>query len=161
MAWQISRDFWLGKKVFVTGGTGFIGTHLVNELVKNGADVYCLTLEVQKDSYFVKLELDKKTTLIYGNILDSNLLNLSIDKYNIDTVFHLAAQPLVQIAIKKPAETIKTNVLGTLNVLEACRLGGVKRVLIASSDKAYGGHETLPYYERFSLSGRNPYDVFK
>ena len=161
MAWQISRDFWLGKKVFVTGGTGFIGTHLVNELVKNGADVYCLTLEVQKDSYFVKLGLDKKTTLIYGNILDSNLLNLSIDKYNIDTVFHLAAQPLVQIAIKKPAETIKTNVLGTLNVLEACRLGGVKRVLIASSDKAYGGHDTLPYDESFALQGRYPYDVSK
>ena len=156
MAWQINSNFWRSRKVFVTGGTGFIGTYLVNELVKNGADVYCLVLEIQKESNFIKLGLDKKVSLIYGNILDFDLIRLVLDKYDIDTAFHLAAQPLVQIAIKKPSETIRTNVIGTLNLLEACRLNNVKRVLIASSDKAYGITKTA-YNEDSPIKGDHPY----
>ncbi|MBS3076679.1 GDP-mannose 4,6-dehydratase [Candidatus Pacearchaeota archaeon] len=157
----MDNTFWPGKKVFVTGGTGFIGTHLVNELIKNGAEVSCLIFEVRKDSSFVKLGLNDKTNLIYGDVLDLELLKLTLEKYGIDTVFHLAAQPLVQIAIKKPIETIRVNILGTLNLLEACRLNNVKRVIVASSDKAYGSHATLPYDESFPLRGEYPYDVSK
>src|SRR3989344_5033561 len=157
----MDNTFWPGKKVFVSGGTGFIGTHLVNELIKNGAEVSCLIFEVRKDSSFVKLGLNDKTNLIYGDVLDLELLKLTLEKYGIDTVFHLAAQPLVQIAIKKPIETIRVNILGTLNLLEACRLNNVKRVIVASSDKAYGSHATLPYDESFPLRGEYPYDVSK
>lgn len=156
-----NKNFWQDKKVFITGGTGFIGTYLVNELVENGADVYCLVHELQKNCNFGKLGLDKKTTLIYGSVLDFDLIKLILEKDRIDTVYHLAAQPLVQVALKKPAETIKTNVIGTLNILEACRLNEIKRVIIASSDKAYGSHDNLPYDESFALKGLYPYDVSK
>lgn len=155
------KEFWIGKKVFVTGGTGFIGTYLIKELLDCGAEVYCLTQELNKDSNFKKWGLDEKTVLIYGSILDFNLINLSLQKYNIDTVFHLAAQPLVQLAFSKPFETIETNVIGTLNILETCRLNGIERIIVASSDKAYGSQENLPYKEESPMNGTYPYDVSK
>lgn len=156
------NDYWKGKKVFITGGTGFIGTWVVKALVDNGAEVVCLAKEMQKGSNFEKLGLDKKVTLIFGDILDLNILKLSLEKYQIDSVFHLAAQPLVQIALKNPAETIYLNVVGTLNVIEACRLNpAIKRIVVASSDKAYGSTEKLPYDESFPLKGEYPYDVSK
>ena len=155
-------NFWRNKKVFVTGGTGFIGTYLVKKLIDEGAEVYCLVHEMLKDCNFVLLGLDKRTNLIYGNLLDFELIKFSLEKNNIDTVFHLAAQPLVQIALKNPAETIRTNVFGTLNILESCRQNNnIKRIIVASSDKAYGTHDELPYEEDFALRGVYPYDVSK
>lgn len=155
-------NFWNGKNVFVTGGTGFIGTWLVHNLVGKKANVSCLVKEYPKNSNFDGLHLDKKTNLIFGDMLDKDLMKLSLEKYNIDTVFHLAAQPLVQIAKKNPAETIETNVVGTLNILEACRLNkGIERIVVASSDKAYGSSDKLPYTEDFPLKGTYPYDVSK
>ncbi len=157
----MSNNFWAGKNVFVTGGTGFIGTYLVNELVNNGANVFCLTQEMPKESNFKTFGLDKKTNLIFGSVLDFNLIRISLEKYEIDTVFHLAAQPLVQIALKNPFETIQTNFIGTLNILESCRLHKTKRIVIASTDKAYGEQEKLPYEETSPLQGKYPYDVSK
>jgi CDP-glucose 4,6-dehydratase len=157
----MGNSFWMDKKVFVTGGTGFIGTHLVDELVQKEADVYCLVSEMRKNSNFAKLGLEKKTNLIFGDMMDFDLLNLNFEKYGIDSVFHLAAQPLVQLAFKKPAETIDTNITGTVNVLEAARVNNLDRVLVASSDKAYGSHQKLPYDETFALRGEFPYDVSK
>ncbi|MBS3066059.1 GDP-mannose 4,6-dehydratase [Candidatus Pacearchaeota archaeon] len=155
-------NFWKDKNVFITGGAGFIGTWIIKELVDKGAEVYCLVKEMPKESNFTGLGLDKKVSLIYGDILDINSLKLFFEKYNIDSVFHLAAQPLVQLALKSPLETIETNVMGTLNVLEACRLNPrIKRILIASTDKAYGSSEKLPYDETFPLRGEYPYDVSK
>src|SRR3989344_3942409 len=155
-------NFWKDKNVFITGGAGFIGTWIIKELVDKGAVVYCLVKEMPKESNFTGLGLDKKVSLIYGDILDINSLKLFFEKYNIDSVFHLAAQPLVQLALKSPLETIETNVMGTLNVLEACRLNPrIKRILIASTDKAYGSSEKLPYDETFPLRGEYPYDVSK
>lgn len=157
-----SGSFWKDKKVFVTGATGFIGTYLVEKLVDEKADVYCLVLEMQRDCNFLRLGLDKKTTLMYGSILDLELIKLSLEKYQIDSVFHLAAQPLVQIALKQPLETLNININGTLNILEACRLNGkIKRIVIASTDKAYGSSDNLPYDESFPLKGEYPYDVSK
>jgi CDP-glucose 4,6-dehydratase len=158
---MVENKFWIGKKVFVTGGTGFIGTYLVKELVDCGAEVFCLTQELSAKSNFKKLNLDKKVTTIFGSVLDVNLINTSLEKYAIDSVFHLAAQPLVQIALKKPFETIQTNVVGTLNILESCRVQGIKRILFASSDKAYGSQDNLPYSESSPLQGQYPYDVSK
>ena len=159
--YELENSFWRGKKVFITGGTGFIGTYLVDELVRNGAEVYCLVLEMPKNSNFSKFGLEKKTNLVFGSVLDFELINLSLRKYEIDCVYHLAAQPLVQIALKSPLETLKINLLGSLNVLEACRVNGVKSVVVASSDKAYGSHDKLPYDESFALQGEYPYDVSK
>ena len=156
-----SENFWEGKKVLVTGGTGFIGAYLTRELVNKNADVYCLTQELPKDSNFKSWGLENKTNLIFGTVLDCNLINTTLQKYDIDSVFHLAAQPLVQVALKKPYETIQTNVLGTLNVLESCRTKGIERLIVASSDKAYGSQKNLPYDEDFSLKGEYPYDVSK
>ena len=157
----MKNNFWKDKKVLVTGAAGFIGSYLVQKLIEKGANVTCLIFETKKDCNFFNLKLDTKTNLIYGSLLDNELLTLSMKKYQIDTVFHLAAQPLVQLALESPAETIKTNILGTLNVLEVCRLNNVKRVLIASSDKAYGSCDKLPYDETFPLKGEYPYDVSK
>ncbi|MBU0929978.1 MAG: GDP-mannose 4,6-dehydratase [Nanoarchaeota archaeon] len=155
-------NFWNNKNVFVTGGTGFIGTWLVKDLVDNGADVTCLVKDYPKDSNFVELNLDKKTNLVFGDMLDLNLIKLTLEKYNIDTVFHLAAQPLVQIALKNPLETIQANIMGTLNILDSCRLNNkIKRIVVASSDKAYGPSDKLPYDETFPLRGIYPYDVSK
>jgi len=157
----MENNFWKDKKVLVTGATGFIGSYLVKELIEKGANVSCLVLEMKKNCNFLDLKLNEKTNLIYGSLLDFDLLNLSIKEYDIDTVFHLAAQPLVQVALKAPSETIKTNILGTLNILEACRLNNVKRTVVASSDKAYGSCDKLPYDETFALHGEYPYDVSK
>ena len=155
-------QFWRGKKVFVTGGTGLIGSYLVKGLVDKGAEVFCLTQELPKGCIFYEFELEKKTTSIFGSVNDKILIETSLEKYDINTVFHLAAQPLVQIALKKPYGTIYTNVIGTLNILEACRNNeGIKRIVIASSDKAYGSHDNLPYDESFALKGDYPYDVSK
>jgi len=155
-------NFWKDQKIFITGGTGFIGTWLVKELVDNGADVYCLVSEMPKECNFVKLGLDKKTNLIFGNLLDISLIKISLEKYNIDTVFHLAAQPLVQLALKLPLETLKVNIIGTANILDACRGNDrIKRIVVASSDKAYGSSDKLPYDETLPLKGEYPYDVSK
>ncbi len=154
-------NFWRDKRVFVTGGTGFIGTYLIKELVDAGAKIFCLVQELPAKSNFTKLGLDKKANMIFGTVLDANLINVTLKKHEIDTVFHLAAQPLVQIALANPFETIQINFMGTLNILEACRVQKIKRIIIASTDKAYGEQERLPYEEHHPLQGKYPYDVSK
>jgi len=157
----MTDNFWKSRKVLITGGTGLIGTYVVKALLDKEATVYCLVQEVQNDSNFVKWGLDKKVHILAGTVLDYNLINLSLCKHEIDTVFHLAAQPLVRLALEKPYETLQVNCFGTLNVLEACRLNNIKRIIIASSDKAYGSQDKLPYTESSPLQGTYPYDVSK
>ena len=155
-------EFWKNKKVFVTGGTGFIGTWLVKELVDNQANVSVLVKELLKKGNFQRLGLEKKTNILFGDILDFNSIKLFLEKYQIDSVFHLAAQPLVQLAYQNPLITLETNVMGSVNILEACRLNKkIKRIVVASSDKAYGSSDRLPYDESFPLKGEYPYDVSK
>ena len=157
-----SGEFWKGKNVFVTGSTGFKGTWLTKALVDAGAEVTCLAFELPAKSNFVKLGLDKKCNMVFGNIKDIELLKQTFYKYNIDTIFHLAAQPLVQAAYKNPIETFETNITGTWNLLEASRnYGEIKRFVFASSDKSYGVHDKLPYDEDCALKGSFPYDVSK
>jgi len=154
-------NFWKGKKVFITGCNGFVGSWLTYELFKQGADVTGLIRDQITRSNLQLLNLEKKINIVHGDITDFNCLRRCLAEYEIDTVFHLAAQPIVTVALKDPIGTFKANIEGTWNILEASRLLEVQRLIIASSDKAYGTNKKLPYDETFPLNGQFPYDVSK
>ena len=156
------KSFWQNRNVFVTGGTGFVGANLVAGLVKLGACVICLERDVVQPNSLDILELRRLVTVVSGSIEDLPLIERILNEYEIDAVFHLAAQALVGAANRSPLSTFEANIRGTYLVLEACRRSEiVSRVVIASSDKAYGTHETLPYREDFPLNASFPYDVSK
>lgn len=149
------------KNILVTGGTGFIGSHLVEELVKMNANIVVPFIEIHKKSLFKLERLSKKTVMKPVDITDKKKLFNLIKKNNIDYVFHLAAQTTVRRAYDDPFETLNTNIIGTVNLLEAVRLiPGVKGIIVASSDKAYGKTKKA-YTEDTPLKGDHPYDVSK
>ncbi len=152
---------WKDKNVFVTGGNGFLGSWLVADLVKKGANVTCLIRDKIADSNLQKLGLMDKVNIVSGIIEDYRTVERALNEFEIEVVFHIAAQAIVGIANKSPMSTFETNIKGTWNVLEACRQVGVKRTVVASSDKAYGAHDKLPYKEDFALNGLAPYEASK
>ena len=156
-------NFWRNKNVFITGSTGFIGYWLTKELVESGAKVTGLVRDVVPQSAFFQCNLDKKINIVNGKIDNLQLLKRIMSEYEIDTVFHLAAQTQVGVAYQDPLSTFETNIMGTWNILEACRTNGlyVKRIIVASTDKAYGEQANLPYTENAPLQGSYPYDVSK
>jgi len=155
-------DFWCHRNVLVTGCNGFLGAWLTKTLVSLGAVVTGLMRDEVPQSMLNRERIIKEINIVRGSIEDYDLVERSINEYEIDTVLHLAAQAIVGTAIRSPISTFETNIKGTWNVLEACRqVNTVKRVIIASSDKAYGVHERLPYTEDAPLQGRYPYDVSK
>lgn len=155
-------SFWKNRTAFVTGATGFVGAHVVRHLVEKGAQVVCLQRDAIRANSLDILGLREKVTVINGNLEDYPLMERILNEYEIDAVFHLAAQALVGAANRSPLSTFETNIRGTYLLLEACRRSEtVKRIAVASSDKAYGSHESLPYQEDFPLQGRFPYDVSK
>jgi len=159
---MIMSDFWKTRRVFVTGATGFLGANLVTRLVKEQAAVVCLQRDAVQPNSFDLFGLRDKVTVVNGDVQDLSLLQRILNEYEIDSVFHLAAQAIVGAANRSPISTFETNVRGTYMLLEACRLSpSVKRVVVASSDKAYGSTTTLPYREDFPLQGTFPYDVSK
>jgi CDP-glucose 4,6-dehydratase len=154
--------FWKNRNVFVTGATGFIGANLVKKLVELGANVVCLQRDVVKLNSLDVLGLQKKVTIINGSVENLDLMSRILNEYEINPVFHLAAQALVGVANRSPLSTFESNIRGTYILLEACRQNSiVERIVVASSDKAYGIHTELPYEEDFSLNGLYPYDVSK
>jgi CDP-glucose 4,6-dehydratase len=162
MAANADIDFWLDRPTFVTGGTGLVGSRLVRRLVDSGADVVCLVRDWVPQSELVRTGLIERVKTVRGDIRDSALMERVLGEYEIDTVFHLAAQTIVGIANRNPVSTLDVNIAGTYTVLEACRRSPlVKQVVLASSDKAYGDQEHLPYDESTPLEGRHPYDVSK
>jgi CDP-glucose 4,6-dehydratase len=155
-------SFWLDRPTLVTGATGLVGAWLVQRLVKAGADVTCLVRDWVPQSELVQKDLISKVKVIRGDVQDQSLLERALGEYEIDTVIHLAAQTIVTIANRNPASTFETNIAGTWRLLEACRRSPkVKQIVIASSDKAYGDQENLPYREDTPLQGQHPYDVSK
>jgi CDP-glucose 4,6-dehydratase len=156
------KTFWRDRRTYVTGATGFLGGWLVRALLDAGADVVCLVRDSVPRSEFSRLNFEKRVKIVRGDLCDRALVERSIGEYEIDTVFHLAAQALVGVANRNPVSTFETNILGTWNLMEACRHSPlVKQIVVASSDKAYGDCENLPYDETTPLQGRHPYDVSK
>lgn len=156
------NSFWRDRSVFVTGGTGLLGSWLVKQLVDAGSNVVCLVRDWVPQSELVRSRRIEQVNTVRGDITDRDLLERTLGEYEIGVVFHLAAQTIVGIANRNPVSTFSTNIEGTWNLLEACRRSPrVESIVVASSDKAYGDQEHLPYNESMPLQGRHPYDVSK
>lgn len=156
------RSFWRDRPALVTGATGLVGNWLVRRLVDHGADVVCLVRDWVPQSELARSALIEQVKVVRGDVRDQALLERLLGEYEIDTVIHLAAQTIVTIANRNPVSTFETNIGGTWALLEACRRSPrVNQVVVASSDKAYGDQERLPYDESTPLQGRHPYDVSK
>jgi CDP-glucose 4,6-dehydratase len=152
-------NFWEGKNVLVTGGTGFIGSWITRGLFERKANVVVLVRDLVQPHTEI---IPKVRAIVKGDILDYEFLLRILNEYEIDTTYHLAAQAIVGVANKNPVSTFETNIRGTWNLLEAIRNSkSIKRVIVASTDKVYGKHEKLPYTEDFELKGLYPYDASK
>jgi CDP-glucose 4,6-dehydratase len=155
-------SFWSGRRVFVTGATGLLGGWMVDDLLRRGADVIALVRDEVRNSLFTIAGLDKGTTVVRGDLADACLLRRILAEFEVQTVLHLAAQAIVGTAKIDPVGTLETNVRGTWNLLDAIRLTRtVSACVVASSDKAYGIPQSLPYSEDHPLRGVYPYDVSK
>jgi CDP-glucose 4,6-dehydratase len=156
------NSFWKDRNVFVTGASGFVGANLASELVSLGANVICLRRDEVQPNSLELLGLRDKVTIANGAVEDLDVVSRVLNEYEIDSVFHLAAQALVGAANRSPISTFESNIRGTYTLLEACRTNPtVNRVVVASSDKAYGTQTNLPYTEDLHLNGLFPYDVSK
>jgi len=157
-----AKGFWKNKNVFVSGCTGLLGSWLIRYLLDNQATVVGLIRDEVPDSNLNRSELIKMIVRVSGDVEDYLLIRRILNEYEIETVFHLAAQTIVSIANRDPLSTFNSNIKGTWNILEACRqIKNIKQIIISSSDKAYGDNEKLPYKEEDALKGSHPYDVSK
>jgi CDP-glucose 4,6-dehydratase len=154
---------WAGRRVFITGATGLLGSWLAEELVCLGAQVTCLVRDWVPASRLVAARVLDRVNVVHGDLEDFTLLLRALNEYETDTVFHLGAQTIVGTAARSALSTFEANIRGTWNLLEACRACSalVRRVIVASSDKAYGPQDRLPYTEDMPLLGHYPYDVSK
>jgi CDP-glucose 4,6-dehydratase len=153
---------WRDRPVLVTGATGLLGGWLVQALLRRGARVVGLVRDRVPRSRLVAERVIDRIDVVWGDVTDYYCVERALAEYEIERVFHLAAQAIVSIANRGPLSTFETNIRGTWNVLEACRrTPTVRAVIVASSDKAYGDQERLPYEETAPLQGRHPYDVSK
>jgi CDP-glucose 4,6-dehydratase len=158
----MSHGFWQDHPVLVTGGTGLVGGWLVRRLLDAGAHVVCLVRDWVPRSEAVASGMLERVDVVRGDVCDQALLERALGEYEIQSVIHLAAQTIVGIANRNPVSTFEANIRGTWALLEACRRSpAVRQIVVASSDKAYGDQEKLPYEEDAPLQGRHPYDVSK
>jgi CDP-glucose 4,6-dehydratase len=158
----LNPSFWQDRPTLVTGATGLVGSWVVRRLLELQAEVVCIVRDWIPQSELVTDGLLEKTRVVRGDVLDQALLERVLGEYEIDTVVHLAAQTIVGIANRNPVSTFESNIAGTWRLLEACRRSPmVRQVVTASSDKAYGEQESLPYREDAELGGRHPYDASK
>jgi CDP-glucose 4,6-dehydratase len=157
-----NKSFWQDRPTLVTGATGLIGSWLIKRLNLAKADVVCIIRDWVPQSELIRSDNFEKIKIVNGDVRDQNFLERVLGEYEIDIVIHLAAQTIVSIANRNPISTFETNIGGTWQLLEACRRSpSVKQVVIASSDKAYGDQDKLPYDEETPLQGQHPYDVSK
>ena len=156
-------SFWRDRNVLVTGATGLLGGWLSEALLARKANVTCLVRDWVPRSRAVESGLLARINAVRGSLEDYDLVLRTLNEYEIDSVFHVGAQTIVGTAARSPRSTFESNIRGTWNVLDACRECPklVERVIVASSDKAYGEHKKLPYREDTPLQGRFPYDASK
>lgn len=158
----MSQDFWKDRPVFVTGATGLLGTWLTRALVARGASVVALVRDWVPQSELVRSGTLDEIRVVRGDLCDQATIERTLGEYEVETVFHTAAQTIVGIANANPVSTFESNIRGTWTVLEASRRSpNVHQIIVASSDKAYGHNMSLPYSEDSPLQGRHPYDVSK
>ena len=154
---------WSQRRVLVTGATGLVGAWLVKQLLERGSYVVALIRDSDPQSELFRSGDVARVNVISGDLADFFTVERAISEHEVDTVLHLAAQPIVGVAHRFPLQTFESNIRGTYHLLEACRIHRalVRRVVIASSDKAYGEQPQLPYTEDMPLRGRHPYEVSK
>jgi CDP-glucose 4,6-dehydratase len=154
---------WRNKTILVTGATGIVGSWMCRRLLDEGADVVVLVRDWDPRSELVRAGTIQSCRVVQGALEDYASLERAISEHEVDTVIHLGAQAIVGVALRSPLLTFESNIRGTYNLLEACRIHRdlVKTVVVASSDKAYGDSDLLPYTEDMPLKGRHPYDVSK
>lgn len=161
-------NFWRDKRVFVTGATGVLGLNLVNRLVDLDADVVALVRDGVPKTRILGTWLQDcgKVSIVRGGLEDYDCVARSLAEYEVECVFHLGAQTIVNVGNRSPLTTFRANIEGTWNLLEAARVlntyqEDIRCICVASSDKAYGTSRFLPYTEDTPLRGEHPYDVSK
>ena len=158
----MTSNFWQDRRTLVTGACGLLGSWTVERLLGLGADVVCILRDWVPQSELVRANAIERVNVVRGDVCDQQLVERTLGEYEVETVFHLAAQTIVGIANRNPVSTFESNIQGTWSLLEACRRSPlVKQIVVASSDKAYGDHKTLPYDEETPFESRHPYDVSK
>ena len=159
----VSPNHWTGRRVLITGATGLVGSWLTRWLVEAGSHVVTLIADWDPQSELIRSGTINGTNVVNGRLEDADAVERAVNGHEVDSVFHLGAQTIVGTAHRAPRQTFESNVQGTWNVLEACRIMGglVERIVVASSDKAYGAQSVLPYTEDTPLTGRAPYEVSK
>ena len=158
----MAGNFWHARSVLVTGAGGFVGSWLVRALVERDATVTVILRDQPSISNVELLGLASRVNVVRGSITEYQLVERTLNEYEVDTCFHLAAQAIVGVANRSPLSTFESNIKGSWTILEACRMSEVtERVVVASSDKAYGSQPRLPYTEDMPLLGSNPYDASK
>lgn len=157
------NNFWEKRNVLITGASGFVGSWISKELINKNGNVVALVKDIKPGSLLNSKEISSKLkAVIDGDVRNYELVEDIFNKYEIDTCFHLAAQAIVGVANKSPILTFESNIQGTWNILEIARVSkSLKIIVVASSDKAYGTHEELPYTEENCLLGLHPYDASK
>ncbi len=155
-------DYWKNRKVLVTGCTGLLGSWVTKRLLDSGAEVTGIVRDSMPRSELLLSDAVNKISVVDGDITDYATMVRTINEYEIQSVFHLAAQTIVGTASRSPLSTFETNIKGTWTILEAARTSTLNpSVIVASSDKAYGDQPNLPYTEDMPLIGSYPYDVSK
>lgn len=156
-------SFWANTRVLVTGATGLVGSWLIKSLIKQHAYVVALIRDYDHQSELIRSGCIEQISTVNGALEDYSAIERAINEHEITTVFHLGAQPIVSVAQRNPLATFESNVRGTYNVLEACRVHRdlVRHIVVASSDKAYGHSDILPYTEDMPLNGKQPYEASK
>ena len=152
-----------GKKIVITGNTGFKGSWMAYWLTRMGASVHGFSKNIPTDPSHFELMEKQYSDIIYGDVANIDEVEKVMSSTKVDLVFHLAAQPLVTYSYKNPLETFKTNVMGTLTVLEACkRYPGIKGIVVVTSDKCYENPgDNQPLSEQSRMGGFDPYSASK
>jgi len=160
---QGSATYWSGKRVLVTGASGMVGSWLTQWLVESGAHTVAFIADTDPQSELVRSGIINKVSVVNGRLENYDDIERAINNHEVDSIFHLGAQPIVGAADRAPRHTFESNIQGTWNLLDACRVLSplVKRIVVASSDKAYGTQPILPYTEDMSMNGDHPYEVSK